>query len=209
MFPLMIYVLLVVRPTVNWTISIRNVTSVSKSTETRSFPLTSKSKAGIQFQLVATSKSFTLILAMSLFGIDWPFREKTIPGESDRSVRAILYLAIHIRRVILCISHLFMYTAREKKRQNWIGIHSRSSTKTRRSIKTLATDSHLLRSLPSNNRHTGEQLAGPMAGNSLSLAFRFCTITTANMHTAQARRNFSGVPGMYAHGLLTLHPALA
>ena len=58
-------------------------------------------------------------------------------------------------------------------------VHSRCSTKTRRSIKTLATDSHLLRSLPSNSRHTGEQLAGPMAGYSLSLAFRFCTIKRA------------------------------
>ena len=88
-------------------------------------------------------------------------------------------------------------------RQNWIGIHSRSSTKTRRSIKTLATDSHLLQSLPSNNRHTGEQLAGPMAGNSLLPAFRFCTIKRAQC----AARRIIDI-GRCAHNYF-LHPALA
>ena len=138
---------------------------------------------------------------MSLFGIDCPPREKTIPGESDRSVRAILYLAIHIRRIFLSyISSLHVHSER-KNRQNWIGIHSRCSTKTRRSIKTLATDSHLLRSFPSNSRHTGEQLAGPMAGNSLSLAFRFCTMKRGAVCGAADHR----VVGMCTH----IHPALA
>ena len=68
--------------------------------------------------------------------------------------------------------------------------------------KTLATDSHLLRSLPSNNRHTGEQLAGPMAGNSLSLAFRFCTIKRAQ---CAARR----IIGFCSAHNYFLHPALA